>query len=135
MILKEYQDIHQLAIRYFNGTITREEEHTLQQFLAGGEENCALFREWEDEWTVSHLWRLIDDGMLFSMIVYNDVSDAWVEAIDIEVCMMEGHTISEWLYFLYFEIKLAHQRILSRFLDKIGIVVGSALGKHFSTDM
>ena len=53
--MKEYSDIHQLAIRYFNGTITREEEHTLQQFLAGGEENCALFREWEDEWSVSHI--------------------------------------------------------------------------------
>lgn len=53
--MKEYSDIHQLAIRYFNGTITREEEHTLQQFLAGGEENCGLFREWEDEWTVSHI--------------------------------------------------------------------------------
>lgn len=53
--MKEYSDIHQLAIRYFNGTITREEEHTLQQFLVGGEENCVLFREWEDEWTVSHI--------------------------------------------------------------------------------
>lgn len=62
--MKEYSDIHQLAIRYFNGTITREEEHTLQQFLAGGEENCALFREWEDEWTVSH----IDDA---------DTQNAW----------------------------------------------------------
>ena len=62
--MKEYQDIHQLAIRYFNGTITREEEHTLQQFLAGGEENCGLFREWEDEWTVSH----IDDA---------DTQNAW----------------------------------------------------------
>lgn len=62
--MKEYSDIHQLAIRYFNGTITREEEHTLQQFLAGGEENCALFSEWEDEWTVSH----IDDA---------DTQNAW----------------------------------------------------------
>lgn len=62
--MKEYSDIHQLAIRYFNGTITREEEHSMQQFLAGGEENCALFREWEDEWTVSH----IDDA---------DTQNAW----------------------------------------------------------
>lgn len=62
--MKEYSDIHQLAIRYFNGTITREEEHTLQQFLVGGEENCVLFREWEDEWTVSH----IDDA---------DTQNAW----------------------------------------------------------
>ena len=62
--MKEYQDIHQLAIRYFNGTITREEEHTLQQFLAGGEENSVLFHEWEDEWTVSH----IDDA---------DTQNAW----------------------------------------------------------
>lgn len=67
--MKEYQDIHQLAIRYFNGTTTQKEEYTLQQFLAGGEGNRALFREWEDEWSVSH----IDAA---------DTQDAWMKLQD-----------------------------------------------------
>ena len=43
----------ELAIRYFNGCISLAEEELLFQFVKAASENEKLFRQWEQEWTVS----------------------------------------------------------------------------------
>lgn len=41
------------AIKYFNGTATREEEELLREFLDRGADAEALFRRWEKDWSRS----------------------------------------------------------------------------------
>lgn len=43
-------NIHDIAISYFNGTITKEEEMLLEAFVNADEENSKTFRQWEAEW-------------------------------------------------------------------------------------
>lgn len=45
--------IYQLAIHYFEGSITLPEEEILFQFVNTTPDNYALFREWEKEWMLS----------------------------------------------------------------------------------
>lgn len=40
----------QLATRYFEGKITREEENALFEFIGQGDDQRALFHRWETEW-------------------------------------------------------------------------------------
>lgn len=48
-------NIQDIATGYFNGTITKEEEILLERFINSNEENMELFRQWEAEWTESHI--------------------------------------------------------------------------------
>lgn len=45
--------IYQLAVHYFEGSITLPEEEILFQFVNTTPDNYALFREWEKEWMLS----------------------------------------------------------------------------------
>ena len=81
-----------------------------------------------DEWAIRHLWCLVDDRMLLSIIVYHDVVDVLVETRNIEVGLMESHTIHCRFHFLYTEFNLVDQRVICWLLVEIGIVVRPALG-------
>lgn len=45
------EDIKQLAVRYFEGVITRDEESALLAYVEQSEENRARFRQYEAEWS------------------------------------------------------------------------------------
>lgn len=53
-----------LANQYFDGVISREDEHTLLAFVNADAANRQLFGEWEDCWTKDH-------------IVSDEVQEAW----------------------------------------------------------
>lgn len=53
--MKSNIDINQLAIRYFNGTITPEEETHLLAFVKESEAQRRLFRQWEKDWERNHI--------------------------------------------------------------------------------
>lgn len=42
--------IHSIAVKYFEGNISFEEEVELYDFVKASKENDLLFRKWEDEW-------------------------------------------------------------------------------------
>lgn len=46
--------MRQLAILYFEGRATDEEELRLLEFIKESAHNRAAFAEWEEEWTHSH---------------------------------------------------------------------------------
>lgn len=46
--------MRQLAILYFEGRATDEEELRLLEFIKESARNRAAFAEWEEEWTHSH---------------------------------------------------------------------------------
>ncbi len=48
------ESLKQLAVRYFEGPITPEEECELFAFIAAAPENAARMREWEQEWKQRH---------------------------------------------------------------------------------
>lgn len=54
--MKEQIDNHQLAMRYFEGRITRSEEEILSQFVNDVPSNKKMFRQWEKEWMLSYKW-------------------------------------------------------------------------------
>ena len=41
---------YQLSQKYFQGTISDDEEKLLAEFMQGSEQNRAQFRQWEEEW-------------------------------------------------------------------------------------
>lgn len=47
-------DIKAIAIRYFEGTITPEEEQVLFQYLRQDEAHLSAFRQWEAAWQAGH---------------------------------------------------------------------------------
>lgn len=49
----EKENIHQLAVRYFEGRITLKEEEELFLFVNACADNYAMFRLWEKEWMQS----------------------------------------------------------------------------------
>lgn len=53
--------MQQIAIRYFNGIITKDEEMLLRQFVTASNENLLLFRQWEKEWSGSHVMGLEEE--------------------------------------------------------------------------
>jgi transmembrane sensor len=65
----------QLAICYFEGKISREEEKTLFDFIEQSEENLVLFRSWETEWREHHevdaetekAWQSLESRMMMGM--------------------------------------------------------------------
>ena len=46
--------IHELAIRYFEGQISKAEEKLLFNYIEQAEENRLRFRQWEKEWKVTN---------------------------------------------------------------------------------
>lgn len=48
-------NIHQLAIRYFEGKITLPEEETLFRFVKATSVNYEMFRQWEKDWLHSSM--------------------------------------------------------------------------------
>ncbi|MDD4514467.1 FecR family protein [Massilibacteroides sp.] len=44
---------HQLALAYFNGTISLQEEGMLFDFISSDDAHLTLFRQWEKEWIAS----------------------------------------------------------------------------------
>lgn len=48
------KETKQLAIGYFEGKISREDEKTLFDFLQQSEDNRVLFHSWETEWSKHH---------------------------------------------------------------------------------
>lgn len=49
----EREKIHQLAISYFEGRISLEEESVLFDFISESEENSTLFKSWEKSWMLA----------------------------------------------------------------------------------
>ncbi len=47
-------DIHYLAINYFEGSISKDEERILFEFVNKNHKNLILFRNWEREWIAGH---------------------------------------------------------------------------------
>lgn len=45
--------LHNIAVRYFEGKISFEEEAELYAFVKASKENDLLFRQWENEWFMS----------------------------------------------------------------------------------
>lgn len=50
-----YTQEKNLAVRYFEGTITPEEEHELFAFLDADPQHIVLWREWEQAWKREHV--------------------------------------------------------------------------------
>ena len=48
-------DIKAIAVRYFEGTITPEEEQVLFQYLRQDAVHLSAFRRWESEWQAGHI--------------------------------------------------------------------------------
>lgn len=48
------KDIHQLAVNYFEGSISKDDERVLFDFVSENQHNINLFKNWEREWTASH---------------------------------------------------------------------------------
>ena len=48
--MKTETNIHELAIRYFEGHISKAEEKLLFSYIEQAEENRLRFRQWEKEW-------------------------------------------------------------------------------------
>lgn len=49
----EKENIHQLAVHYFEGRITLQEEEELFRFVNACTDNYEMFRRWEKEWMQS----------------------------------------------------------------------------------
>lgn len=49
----EKENIHQLAVHYFEGRITLQEEEELFRFVDACADNYEMFRRWEKEWMQS----------------------------------------------------------------------------------
>ena len=52
--MKTETNIHELAIRYFEGHISKSEEKLLFSYIEQAEENRLRFRQWEKEWKVTN---------------------------------------------------------------------------------
>ena len=52
--MKTETNIHELAIRYFEGHISKTEEKLLFSYIERAEENRLRFRQWEKEWKVTN---------------------------------------------------------------------------------
>ena len=52
--MKTETNIHELAIRYFEGHISKAEEKLLFSYIEQAEENRLRFRQWEKEWKVTN---------------------------------------------------------------------------------
>ena len=52
--MKTETNIHELAIRYFEGQISKAEEKLLFNYIEQAEENRLRFRQWEKEWKVTN---------------------------------------------------------------------------------
>ena len=52
--MKTETSIHELAIRYFEGDISKVEEKLLFSYIEQAEENRLRFRQWEKEWKVTN---------------------------------------------------------------------------------
>lgn len=52
--MKTEKDIHPLALRYFEGRISKADETLLFDFINQTGENHQLFRQWEKEWKTNH---------------------------------------------------------------------------------
>ena len=52
--MKTETDIHELAIRYFEGHISKAEEKLLFSYIEQAEENRLRFRQWEKEWKLTN---------------------------------------------------------------------------------
>jgi len=52
--MKTETNIHELAIRYFEGHISKTEEKLLFSYIEQAEENRLRFRQWEKEWKVTN---------------------------------------------------------------------------------
>lgn len=51
--MEEKKNIQELAMRYFEGKILREDEKQLFDFIEQSEDNRAKFRQWEKQWIFS----------------------------------------------------------------------------------
>lgn len=51
--MEEKKNIQELAMRYFEGRILREDEKQLFDFIEQSEDNRAKFRQWEKQWISS----------------------------------------------------------------------------------
>ena len=49
------ENLKRLAVRYFEGPISPDEERELFAFIAAAPENAARMREWEEEWKREHI--------------------------------------------------------------------------------
>ncbi len=49
------EKLKRLAVRYFEGPISPDEERELFAFIAAAPENAARMREWEEEWKREHI--------------------------------------------------------------------------------
>lgn len=52
--MKTETNIHELAIRYFEGCIAQVEEKLLFDYIGQAEENRLRFRQWEKEWKIAN---------------------------------------------------------------------------------
>ena len=100
------KETKQLAICYFEGKISREEENVLLDFVEQSEENRVLFHSWEAEWSDHHevdteteqAWQF-----LASRIVGEDVKPAktinlWhrIAAVAAVVLLIAGTALTTW---------------------------------------
>ena len=104
---------HNLAIRYFNGKITRDDERELFEFINENPQNLSLFRQWEKQWAsamcasteVEREWKKLQARLLAKEAIAPMIPKrrftfrrigAWVASAVILVCLS---ITASWYYF------------------------------------
>lgn len=110
--MKKEKDIRELAVRYFEGRISRDDENRLFHYLKQGEENRANFRLWEKEWAAVNVsdwetqqeWeslqrRLRTQEAILPMLSFSSVSWKRIAAVAAIVLLTIGSTLGLWQTF------------------------------------
>lgn len=110
--MKKEKDIRELAVRYFEGRISRDDENLLFHYLKQGEENRANFRLWEKEWAAANVsdwetqqeWeslqrRLRTQEAILPMLSFSSFSWKRIAAVAAIVLLTVGSTLGLWQTF------------------------------------
>lgn len=96
----------QLAIRYFEGQISREEENVLFDFVQQSEENRVLFHSWEAEWSDQHevdaeteqAWQFLASRIIGEDVKPVKVVNLWrnIVAVAAVALLIVGTALTTW---------------------------------------
>lgn len=100
------KEMKQLAIRYFEGQISREEENVLFDFVQQSEENRVLFHSWEAEWSDQHevdaeteqAWQFLASRIIGEDVKPVKVVNLWrnIVAVAAVALLIVGTALTTW---------------------------------------
>lgn len=103
---KMTKEMKQLAIRYFEGQISREEENVLFDFVQQSEENRVLFHSWEAEWSDQHevdaeteqAWQFLASRIIGEDVKPVKVVNLWrnIVAVAAVALLIVGTALTTW---------------------------------------